>query len=540
MHKQFSRLIGAVSLIAGMAVGPAALAIDRYVFTPLPEAGFGGDVLGAKPEPYLQFVGRVGTSSSTQNAALWRPDGMGGYALTLLPGIGGDSLAHAIESIPVAGEARALVAGGGIGGGPHLKPILWAEGPAGIFMPHVLPALSGSGGVAMSLRRCIYPICGGVWAAGNSQWPDGSSRATLWRQQPSGAFDATDLGTLGGVSSVALTVEFTGGRGVVDGSAQTASGVWHASTWTSDDGGATWAIRDRHPGGASSMFTGASALEDGVLNAGTARTANGRSIGFITSNAGLEDWLQFANARNTSAVGILGNPKYADFTIGFAWNNPANQQAVVWNSITGLGSRAYPVSQITVPLRSGDDAIALHAVGRGAAAGSFIGPNGLRSPVALIADGVQLADRVSVTVGTPEANFSEKDLWHNGDGKTLRIRSRNGNGDAASVELQFFSVRVNSVEFPTVVARTRVRTVGSPDATSRVEMQLFNFTTTMYDVGIVFQTISWQVIAIPAPSADHVNPLTGEVRVRLAFSRQAGNVRGYEIDSLVIEQPGRP
>lgn len=93
MFPQYRQSLRTITAIAILAVCLPAQAIDRYVSKDLPHLGFGGEASSwrekADAEGLMAIVGRVGTSNDSQQAALWLSDGMGGFRLTLLPGMGG-------------------------------------------------------------------------------------------------------------------------------------------------------------------------------------------------------------------------------------------------------------------------------------------------------------------------------------------------------------------------------------------------------------------------------------------------------------------
>jgi hypothetical protein len=552
MFQQYVHSLRAITILGILAACLPAQAIDRYVRKDLPHLGFGGEASSwrekADAEGLMAVIGRVGTSNGSQQAALWLSDGMGAFSLTLLPGTGGPN-----------SRANGIVFDDGTG--PHIvgaaqtpngtwKPVLWSVKVDGIVGPETLATLGGAGGSAADARRCAYPLCGGVWIVGRSQTEDGSFHATAWHRDGSGVVETHDLGTLGGAESeaTALSIDREGGV-VVVGRSQTSTGEVHGMACFVTNYGVA-ARSDLHPGGVASGLTGIAIYynenELGLgrtVASGTARLATGRSMGILyNGHAGLGDNLTVSGFHNTSTTGIVGT-RYGALITGSAWDNPLNTQAVVWNSVASIGTtRAYPASAL-VDHPLADDIAFVTEVSSRAMVGAFLDEyvEGGMEPLALIADGTEMPDVVTVPLGQPENHFSEMDLWHEGDGRTLRIRSQNNQGDRAVVETSFYEDENQDGDFEDRGERrmsVRTRVLGSPHATARVGVQVFNFSLSQWDdVGVPYVfSLKYEDFQSIVAAGNHINSATGEVRVRLMFSPLAKGIQGYEIDRVSLSR----
>jgi probable HAF family extracellular repeat protein len=147
--------------------------------------------------------------------------------------------------------------------------------------------------------------------------------------QESGTADASaatgtrDLGTLGGASSSAVAVN---ARGVVVGTADTASGAGHAFAWTPEGG-----MRDLGTlGGRQSR---AVAVNERGAVTGTAQTASGSEHAFVwTRHAGMRD-LGTLGGRASTAVALNDRGE----VVGDADTATRGRRAFRWR--TGLGMR---------------------------------------------------------------------------------------------------------------------------------------------------------------------------------------------------------
>jgi hypothetical protein len=494
----------------------------------------------------MAIVGWVGTSNGSQQAALWLSDGMGGFSLTLLPGMGGpNSRAHGIVFDDGTGP---YIVGAAQTPNGTWKPVLWSVKVDGIVGPETLATLGGAGGSVADARKCAYPLCGGVWFVGQSQTANGSSHATAWHQDAVGVFETHDLGTLGGAESeaTALSMDREGGV-VVVGRSQTSTGEVHGMACYVTNFGVV-ARSDLHPGGVASGVTGIAIYynenELGLgrtVASGTARLASGRSTGILyNGHAGLGDNLTVPGFHNTSANGIAGT-RYGALITGSAWDNPLNTQAIVWNFIESLGrTTAYSASALADhPLA--DDIAFIKAVSSRAIVGSFQNTTfDDEAPLALIADGTKMPDVVTVPVGEAENHFSETDLWHKGDRRTLRVRSQNNLGDRAVVELSFHEDDDKDGDFDDpgeMRLNVRARTAGTPGAMAQVSVQLYNFATHMYDAaGTAILGSGYYAGHKDFTASNHIDPSTCEVRVRLMFAPLVRGIQGYEIDETSLRR----
>ena len=532
-------------LLPWLAVGACLVAsssvvigMDRYKFMPLPHLGYGGEARSFSANNTQTTVGQVRDAQGNTHACLWSSSN--GWALQLLPDLGGsNSVANGGVSIEDgAGHHTHVFVGAAETPAGVMKPVLWTEESDGSFTRHVLPTMGGPAGVLSATAACNG---GGACVVGSSQITNGDVEATFWRQTP-GGFQAVNLGTLGGRNSQALdiVIDFASAGIVIAGSAQTASGLWHAALWRSMDDGMTWTIEDRHPGGAMSTFAGTSEHGGCVDAAGTAQSANGRSMGISFNDCAGPFGLLAPGFGNTAAQDVLSTP-YGSRAVGSAWNDVATPQGVVWNSVRSLArTQAYllsgPLGNYGADIFAGMNG-SVNAIGPGAIVGSFLDTSagtGMQSPLALIADGAELPDLVDVTAGVPELRFSETDLWHANDGHTLRIRSQNQNGDAVSFDARFFLKSVQGFRVEIAGLDIRARIAGSPGATAQAEVQVYNFQTNTWDTAGVLPCYTYWNDASMLLRGITLETDTGEIWVRVNLSRLSGNIRGYEIDSVIL------
>ena len=559
MNRHFKNSIGLIAVTGALAAATSANAIDRYRFVPLRHMGSGGAATSSfvdnfAPPDTNGAVGYVNDSQGNTHACVWEgnPNGPGDYSLKLLPDIGGfNSVAHSADAtVVIDTAAQIVVAGEAQDTAGVTKPVVWTQEPDGSFTPHVLTTLGGSYGSAanvMHYPQCNGTSCGDLAIVGTTQTAAGDFHATYWQQTP-GGFRAIDLGTLGGQGSEAFAIDWSQCDPTNEcslhavGRAQTASGAWHACEWiVHDDGYPTdpaFIAVDRNPGNAAgSWFMDTCGHGDHFAACGAALTANGHSVAFFDDKYWLPTLLTVPNANNTAADAIACT-RYGNLIAGRAWNDPANTRAVIWNNLADIGTRVYPLEWI-VEGAPPSAVISVAAIDSNRIfAGSYNegGFSGITAPMLLIPDGTQLPDTVAVTLGDPEPNFRETDLWHAGDGNTLRIRTRNQDGDAASVEARVFGAAPLSGSYPNSIAcRVTARITSSPGAMAQMDVQVYNFGSGMWDgVGVHAMSDVFGTMVERFATAGHENPNTGEVRIRLNFTPLTGKIKGVEIDQLTI------
>jgi hypothetical protein len=322
------------------------------------------------------------------------------------------------------------------------------------------------------------------------------------------------------------------------GSADTSTGQSHASQWILDpaDPLSFVQIVDQHPGGSSSVwndFQNPSA-------AGTARTANGQSLGFFA--APLQPLTPLQGLRNSSADGIVPT-QYGARIIGVSWDNPTQPLAGLWNHIASLNrTRGYPANAVMYCCASQDMGTInlFRAIGNRVIAGSGVDSTlpGRTQPVLLIADGAEMPDVVAVRVGQPAQQFNETVAWRAGDGNTLGIRSANSDGDRAVIEMSFFGGQALS----NIQSMIRARAVGDTGSIAQMTVDVFNFGSGAYDPGCEAAvctptaTTQWATFPASITAANHVDANTGEIRLRFTFNASTKGVRGYEIDAVSVQR----
>ena len=524
-------------VLAGLVLGPASTqAIDHYVMSVLPDTGNGANALGADYEANAA-CGYTYDALGRTHACGWAT--LPSSVLHPLPELGGsNSQANACmdeEDFPfsIVGSAQNMAG--------RWKPCLWRETTPGAFSLQVLPTLGGTAGTINALYE-DEPI-EAIAFVGTTQTAGGNSHATLWRELSPGVFTAYDLGTLGGNNSEANDI-VEGGTGgpdfIVVGRSQSPGGQWHACEWDVDYSSGITRI-DRHPGGASSMFTGASMFHDGSgpMGCGNRMLANGRTRGFFDVFAELPLLLPTGGYQNLVTLDIAGHEMQHGFrAIGSAWDEPENPTAVILNvpDVTVIPN-IYTIDQIA-PAAAGLG-VHLNASGQFIMVGSII-DSGYYAACLFLADGTELPDIVAVQKGNPAGQFDETNLWDlNNDGsfEDLRVKTQNGSGDSASIVTRFYGIEgtATSLHFELDMAA-----FGAANAVGQTSVEFWNFSSGQWDsagppvtVGSAIVHYEWDFnYAFHTP----INPLTGEVRVRVNSSRVSGNVKGFQYSYAGIER----
>lgn len=536
-----SSIFRTLTILAACTLFASAFGISRYSFRALQHSGFGGAVLGIWGDS--STCGVDDNVLGNTQACVWRSSN--NWELELLPAAPGtNSAANAVCND--GSPAVFYVVGSSETPSGVMKPVYWTEDLPAVFTVHLLPTLGGARGEV----RGVYGVRRNgnqVWfLIGGSQTSSGEMHATLWRDaNQDGQFsteEMIDLGTLGGPNSEVLAARAWDGDygfdgvGIV-GRAQTPSGQWHAVNWAEGPFG-TFNIVDRYPFGVTSTFTQLGGFDTHRVACGATLTANSSSIAFK------EAWAEFMpiplavpGFHNTTASACNGTP-YGDVTVGSAWNETTSPLTIAWNTIDALSrTRPYPLSLMFDGFEQGSK-FTVQDIGRGAMVGSNK-PTGMEfdAPMALVADGTQLPDIVKITKGRPEAKYNETDLWHASDGKTIRIDSSNRTGQSIiSLDLSFHEDENADGDFDDPgEGRFRTRIIGNANASAQVDLQVFNFGSSTWDTIGTRTACLWfcdYVDYITTPG--HVNPITGEVRVRATFTPLTGSVKSVEIDQLVI------
>lgn len=549
-------------LFAGCIVRPV-FAINKYAGIALPDNGLGSRTRGLTKvgAGTLGVVGSKNKADGTFAAVYWflTPDPQGPIyvpSATDLPApAGSNSEATGIaflqddpnQPIIVGYTGTTLVNQG-------VTAVMWRRNAAGQFMSTVLDDNAEANGVTVINSNTLGLI---IVVCGRYQLANGNFHACLWRVGMQGV-QRTDLGTLGGPNSNALSINTGAGADTINvtGNAQRASGRMLAASWSGlmEEEGIFYFIKPLPtPNGAESNAVYVSGANGGVWKTnGFISGPNGRRSASLWINQGAtpNSFVStlyrdlFGNVPDSTANGIVGD-----------WNGDGRDLMVVGtarNSRTQRGVGAFPFNPPFDnrfrfdTLRSQDtvldwNSIALGAVERqGAIAGeALIG--GLLIPQAMVfvPTNEEVPQIIAILIGyqtTIGPNIY--DFWQR-DGNTMTLRP-NRQGGMLNILAEWGSTSVsNSAREPRrlmLASRIMPRNANvTPSA--MLNLQLFDSSAGQW-VNVATRILSSDeffhqvVIDIPNPAQFAVAG-GGPLRWRLGLS--GNDWRDWEIDLLEMK-----